>query len=369
MTRLDRYLLAQLIGPFGFFALVFTGILWLTQSLRLIDTVISNGQSASAFLEFSTLVLPNVMVFVIPLSVFAAALYTLNRLYMESELVVVLMSGRSPFSLTRPLLIFGGAGMLGMLAVTLYLLPVSATRLEDRLKEVRTEYANTLVQEGRFMHPSDGVTLYIRDTNTAGEMAGIFLHDARLPEAPITYSANRAVLVRQGEQSQIVMFDGVAQKRDVMADAFETVTFERFAYDLTEFLQRDNTRIRKPREFFVSEALHPDETMIAGRYTRSDFIAEGHDKIVFPLLTFTLPLLALGGVLAGSFRRSGLAVRMSVAIGLLVVVQISGTVTKSIVADNWVLWPIAYTPVLLGLVMGGVMLWMASRSKSRKSGP
>ena len=216
------------------------------------------------------------------------------------------------------------------------------------------------------MHPSDGVTLYIRDTNTAGEMAGIFLHDAREPDAPITYSANRAVLVRQGAQSQIVMFDGVAQKRDVMADAFETITFERFAYDLTEFLQRDSSRIRKPREFFVNEALNPDETMIKGRYSRSDFIAEGHDKIVFPLLTFTLPLLALGGVLAGSFRRSGLALRMTVAIGLLVVVQISGTVTKSIVSDNWAMWPIAYTPVVLGLIMGGVMLWIASRTKSRK---
>ena len=38
MNRLDRYILRQLAGAFGFFVLVFTGVVWLTQAVRLIDT-------------------------------------------------------------------------------------------------------------------------------------------------------------------------------------------------------------------------------------------------------------------------------------------------------------------------------------------
>lgn len=52
MTRLDRYILGQLVGALGFFLLVFTGVIWLTQAVRLIDTVIASGQSAMVFLTF-----------------------------------------------------------------------------------------------------------------------------------------------------------------------------------------------------------------------------------------------------------------------------------------------------------------------------
>ena len=39
VNRLDRYILRQLVAAFGFFVLVFTGVVWLTQAVRLIDTV------------------------------------------------------------------------------------------------------------------------------------------------------------------------------------------------------------------------------------------------------------------------------------------------------------------------------------------
>ena len=46
LGRIDRYIFRQILGPFLFFVLVFTGVIWLTQSLRVIDTVVNNGQSA-----------------------------------------------------------------------------------------------------------------------------------------------------------------------------------------------------------------------------------------------------------------------------------------------------------------------------------
>ena len=67
MTRLDRYILGQMLAALGFFALVFAGVVWLTQAVRLIDTVVASGQSARVFLEFSALVLPQVFVIVLPL--------------------------------------------------------------------------------------------------------------------------------------------------------------------------------------------------------------------------------------------------------------------------------------------------------------
>ena len=40
MKRLDRYIVQALIGALWFFVLVFTGVIWLTKAVRLVDTVI-----------------------------------------------------------------------------------------------------------------------------------------------------------------------------------------------------------------------------------------------------------------------------------------------------------------------------------------
>ena len=120
MRRLDRYLLRQLIVSFGFFTLVFTGVVWLTQAVRLVDTVVSSGRGGMILLEFSALVLPEVMVIVLPLSALGAALYTLNKLYSESELIVMMSAGVGPAALLRPVAVFG-ALIAAALAVRLLL--------------------------------------------------------------------------------------------------------------------------------------------------------------------------------------------------------------------------------------------------------
>lgn len=355
-----------MLGPFGFFALVFTGVLWLTQALRLIDTLISNGQPISTFAEFSALVLPNVMLFVIPLSTFAATLYTLNKLYVESELVVIMMSGRSPWSLVRPLMIFGGMAACALFIVTLVLLPASRTRLADRMLEVRSELANSIIVEGRFVHPAPGVTTYIRDTNTVGEMAGIFIHDSRSEDRPVTYSANRAVFVSDGSEAQIVMFDGVTQRLDADQETYSTVLFDRFAFDLSDFVKTGTSRDRRPSEYPVLIGLNPPKELLEGRWSRGDFMADAQEKVVTPLLALALPLMALGSILAGSFRRGGFSLRMTIGVGLLVVMQVLMVVSKSAVSDNWEVWPLSYLPVVAASGIGLTLVHFASRKKSSR---
>ena len=341
---------------------MFTGILWLLQSLRLVDTVIASGQSALVFLEFSALVLPNVMIFVLPLATFAATLYTVNRLYVDSEMVVMLMSGQSPFALVRPMLVFGAGMALAAAAVSLYLYPVSATMLGDRRFELRAEFANSMIQAGGFRHPTNAVTLFIEETSAEGEMLGIFLHDAREADRPVTYSANRAIMVRDGTEARIVMFDGIAQRLNRTNGAFSNVKFTRSAFDITEFYTERKNRRRSAREFFFHEGVAPDEAMLK-RQALGRYVSEAHDKLVIPLMTLVLPLIAAGAIFKGSFRRGGFGVRMATGVGLLVAMQLLMMLTKSLVKDTPSLWPAAYLPVVATVLIGGGLIWMASRRR------
>ena len=116
MPRLDRYLLAQLMGLFGFFALVLVSIYWLNRAVLLFDQLISDGQSAMVVFEFTALSLPYVIRVVLPIAAFAATIYAINKLSSESELVVMQAIGASPWRLGRPVLMFGAIVGVMMIA-------------------------------------------------------------------------------------------------------------------------------------------------------------------------------------------------------------------------------------------------------------
>jgi lipopolysaccharide export system permease protein len=74
MSRLSFYVLKQLIGPIALFAFLMTCVVWLTQSLRLLDLVINRGQSAPTFVYLTILILPSLLILILPIAFFFGAL-------------------------------------------------------------------------------------------------------------------------------------------------------------------------------------------------------------------------------------------------------------------------------------------------------
>ncbi len=367
LNRLNRYFLAQLVGPFGFFSLVIAGILWLAQALPLIDSVIESGQSALVFLEITSYIIPRVLMVALPISALAASLYALNKLYSESELVVMMTAGLSPMALARPVAIFGTMVMVIMAVVTLYLVPASQTRLAQRLADFRSDFAKTLVKEGQFIHPADGVTLFIKDTSKAGEMAGLFLSDRRDAANPVIYTAQKALLLQEDSSIRIVMVDGNIQYLPDGTDQLSTVHFEQFSYDLGALLTPATDLTRSPFQRFLPELLWPTEDMTnGGLWDKGDFLAEANHKLVMPLSALVLPLISLGAILAGGFRRGGFMGRVAGAVVIGLFVQAGIGITKSLVQSNASLFFIMYIPVLSGLIIALVLLRRAGRTGKRR---
>lgn len=367
MTRLDRYILRQLIVAFGFFALVFTGVIWLTQAVRLIDTVVESGQGARILLEFSGFVLPQVLVIVLPLSGIGAALYALNRLYAESELVVMMAAGVGPARLLRPVAMFGALVAALLAGVVVELVPRGQAALADRTRELRTDLAGSLVVERQFLHPAKGLTLFISETDHAGEMSGIFLHDQRDVARPVTYSARSARLLSDGIEARLVMREGVALALGRDGRQLNSVDYEQFVFDLSDLVEPAGARARRPAEYSVAELLSPSPEMLAsGRYERAEFISEGHYKLTAPLLAMIYPAIALVTLLAGGFRRSGFGRRVIVAVGVSVLLQAMAIVARARVQENAALWPAMYLPIALGAIYVGFLLLRLMRGPARR---
>lgn len=371
LGAVGRYVIGQILGPFGLFSLIFLGVVWLTQSLRVIDTVVNNGQSALVFAEFTLLLLPTVMSMILPVSAFAATLYAMNRLFVDSEVVVLMAAGMSRVRLARPIAVFGIMVMIAMSAVTLYLMPTASRELRDRLSEMQADIANALIREGAFIHPANKVTVYIRATGADGSMAGLFVQDDRDPDARVTYTARRAALVRTDAGPRLVMFDGAAQRVEPGSKELSTLRFEKLTYDLSSLIEPDAARRRKPSEYFAWELVAPTPEMTAG-VPPGKFVAEGHEQISSPLYAVTLPLIALSALLSPGFRRRGYGKRLAAGIALAALCRLLGVAAKSAVSGDADLWPVMYAPPALGAAIALWLLWaglpsLPSRPKRREA--
>ncbi|MDE3078963.1 MAG: LptF/LptG family permease, partial [Paracoccaceae bacterium] len=206
--RFDRYVLSQLTTLFGFFTLVLVAVYWLNRVVLLFNKIVGDGQSMRSFLELSLLSLPDVIRTMLPLAAFISALYVVNRMSSDSELVVVHAVGVSPARLARPVLVFGALVAVLLAVLSNYLVPVSRTALADRMAAISRNITAKVLTEGKFIHPTDGVTLFVRKITPLGEMQDLFLSDGRSTVSRTTYSAQRALLVPVATGPKLVMFDG-----------------------------------------------------------------------------------------------------------------------------------------------------------------
>lgn len=357
MRRLDRYIFRQILRPFIFFVIVFTGVIWLTQSLRVIDTVVNNGQSAIVFLEFTALLLPMVLAIVLPVALFAAILFAINRLFTDSEIVVMLASGLSGTSILRSVVAFSMIVMMVVYLLTLYLMPSAQREMRDRITQIRGDVATAFIREGAFLAPVSGVTVYLRETGDNGEMFGVFVQDERDPAQQVTYTAERALLIRDETGTRLVMFDGIAQTHgaDRTSEALSILRFQQLAYDLTQFQQGGGNRARKPSEMFLPELFAITEET-AGRRPVSEYRAEAHEALSAPLYVLALPLLGVAFVISAGFRRQGFAGRIVLAVIAALALRLCGLALKSAATGSEQLWPLLYVPPALGCLLAIGML-------------
>lgn len=359
--RFDRYLLSQLVMLFGFFALVLVLVYWVNRAVVLFDQLIANGQSAAVFLEFTALSLPNVIRIVLPIAAFAGTVYVTNRLSSESELVVVQATGFSPWRLIRPVFVFGVfVFVLGSILAHV-LVPISLSRLSERTVEISENMTARLLSEGRFIHPSDGVTFYVREISAVGELKNVFLSDARTPDATMTYTAAEALLIRGETAPKLVMINGMAQRFEADGRLLSVTRFEDFAFDMEGLVETAALTNRRPQEMSTRALLEAsEETRALTRSSRSVLIAEAHERIGNALNGLVAPLIGFAALLLGGFSRFGVWRQIILAIFALILVHLITRVGQDIVQGNGDLWPAAYLGPLFGFVLAILMLFGAA---------
>ena len=359
---------------FGFFALVLVAVYWVNRAVSLVDTLVADGQSVRVFLEFTALTLPNVTRLVLPVAAFVATVYAVNRMVTESEFVVMQATGLSALRLARPVLAFGliVAVMLGLLLN--WLVPASRAQMVERRAEIAENITARLLTEGSFIHPTAGVTLYVRHITPEGALEEIFLSDARTGGPRTLYTARQAFLVRTEAGPQLVMVDGMAQslrgpggRGNAEAPAeqrLSVTTFDTLTYDLAALVGP-----RGPLRIGLREMATPRIAMLGSAgleaigASPAAALLEVNSRVAQPLMAMAAALIGFAALTLGAFSRLGIWRQVLGAAVAVIVMQGLHTVVTGVVLGDAALWPLVYLPPALGLGGAVLALWWGGRAR------
>lgn len=364
MAKLDRYVLSQLLLLFGFFSLVLVAVLWINRAVVLFDRLISDGQTALVFLEFTALSLPKLITTVLPLATFAASVYVTNRMNNESELTVMHATGSSPWRLARPVFIFGliSAAMMSLLSHVL--VPSAQALVSEREAEISQNVTARLLTEGTFLNPTKGVTFYTREIDDEGVLRDVFLSDRRAAVETVTYTASEAYLVRNGDGSTLIMVDGLAQRLNTQTQTLSTAKFADFSFDISAIVKSDDGKSTSIRHL-NSLSLMQDWDVIADQTgaKRGSIAEELHSRFAQPLFCVAAALIGFSTLLIGGFSRFGVWREVVIAFGLLIFIDGARSALVDTVVQDASKWFVMYVPALIGAALVAGMLFTAAHPR------
>lgn len=356
LPRLSVYLLGQLLGPIAMLTFLITSVIWLTNSLPMLDLVINRGQSALTFLYLVVLMLPSLLMVILPIAFFFGTLLTLQRLASDSELVVMGASGFSVRQLAMPVLIAAGGTMALTYLCALYLMPVGQSALADKVVDIRADIGAALLNEGEFNTPAKGLTVFIRQMSSDGQISGILVHDSRVPDKPITYLAQKGIIAQTPAGTRLIMMDGKVEQSAAHGGQLSVLGFSRDTINLDQFASPTHATLRKTSELSLGELLAPRGDGLTPQI-RNAYFSEANNRLASPLYCLAFATIAMAAILRGRRQRGPIALRLALASLAAVALRIAGYGVQGLSQNHPAFCILYYAIPLIGM-LGGLLVLM-----------
>ena len=292
---LYRYLLLEILPPFGVSLLAFTSIVFLGRMMKLTQMIVVKGVGLVEVLKTCAYLLPYLLVFTLPMAATVGILLALTRLSADQEVVAMKTAGLSYTQLLPPILGFSLAAALLTLGLTVFGSPWGQHATKELLREVVKKRADLGIKEQVFNTDFQGLMLFINQVSSKdGGLEGIFAYDYRDQENPNTIYATRGQLSFDPGQEAILMelFDGRVIRWGNDPRRWQTVEFKRYQLPLQLFsftLEREKSESEMSLgELWATRSQQPRNSKAYNRAA-----VELHQRFAMPLGALLLCLMAM----------------------------------------------------------------------------
>ncbi len=348
MKKLNSYITKQIIIGFLLVSFSLMSIIWLSQSLRFLDLIASDGISISIFIKMTSLLMPRIFSILAPVSLFAAVLFVYNRMLSDQELVVMKSAGISPLQLALPAIWVGFALLFFTVWNMNYGVPLAENAFKDLQWKVKNNVSHLMFREGEFTHlqKDKNLTIFISSHEDDNSVSGILINDERNPDKRSTITAEKGFIVTTASGPRIILINGTHQELTKNNSRFSSINFERYSVDFglknTKSKGKDSARRHSFEELinaFSNTSLSPAD--------QKKWYVEAHKRIVGPFLSVLYALLACCGILVSNFNRRGQTKTIAISLTAVVLIQAFDLIFGNLAAKNlyWLIF--VYANILI----------------------
>ncbi len=361
MGSIGRYMFRATMGAFLITLVSLTVVIWFTQAMRDFDLITSQRQTLLVFVGITGMIIPLLVMIIAPIALVMAAAHVLNKLSSDSEIIVMNAAGVSPWRLLRP---FIGAALVVSLLVAIiaaYVSPRALRELRDWGAQVRADILTNIVQPGRFTTVGGNLTFHIADRRPNGLLVGIFVDDRRDPNNHASYLAEQGEIVKNDNGSFLVLENGSIQKFEAGQRDPRIVTFDRYAFDLSQVTGSPQIVVYTVREKYIWELLwpRPDDALHVSQ--PDQYRSELHDRLATPLYPLAFVILAYTFLGPPQTTRQSRTLALLGMIGVVALLRLTGFVSVIVGVRAPDVLAVQYV-ALFGAMAAG--LWQISRGQA-----
>jgi lipopolysaccharide export system permease protein len=349
-----RYLLKEVAKTQLAVFIVLMTIFISNKFVRVLDDASEGGIPGQMVMVFIGLKIPDLAGMILPLSFFLGILLAYGRIYADNEMTIFHACGVSEWYVVRVTLILAFITAIVTGVFTLYLSPMAAEYEYQVKEQLAADSGLSTLIAGRFQATGNKkAVVFIHDKNREDNtLDKVFV--AQLPDkndkhkniinSSLVYAEKGEVVEETTGSQRLILTNGTRYQNDVKNDEFRQVAFGKYYIQIQD--QKVEHKRRKLKAIPTSKLF--DEGI-------SEFIAEIHWRIAFPLaciiLTFVAVPLSVVNPRQGKFAKMLPALLLFLGYFLLLTAVKRGVESGSL-PSHIGLWPVH----LMALILGGSLL-------------
>lgn len=357
--QFSRYIFAQLLRTTCAVTLVIIGIVWLFQTIRLLEMVISRGAAFSDFILMSFAVIPLWLTIALPIGAFVAVNWVFHRILTDRELTVMQAIGLSPMQIARAPIALGALVSAAMLANSIFILPSSFGVYKEQQFKIRNSIPAILLQDNVFVDVVDGMTMLIGKHGSNGVASDVFIHDTRNEGKIVTVLAETGQFIKTNGAPALVLQNGQRAELTDNTNNSAMLYFDSHTMSITATEGPKSKRMPiDMNEDTIPNLLNPAKSPSPDYFNERR--AEGHYRIMSPFLGFALILIATALTLRGQIRRDlwGQRAFANIVVGIGTIILL--VMSRSIATSTPQFIPLLYASILLPVA---ICLWSLSATR------
>ncbi len=359
---INRYLLLELLPPFGLNLFFFSFIFLVTKILEITNMVVNYHVSLFSFLMLLLYSMPFFLAFITPMSVMMAVLLTFLRMSGDNEIVALKACGMNPHRYLVPVFTFCLMGWLLTTLITAVGLPWSNRSYYRLSVSLAQSHADAVIKERTFIDSFDGMMLYVNKVNLADRsLTDVFIEDQRNKAVSNIIVAPKGQMIPEVE-NQIIrlrLFNGAINQVNLADQSAHAIDFETYEMnlDLKEILAKSTGDRRPIEEMTIGELNQYIRSTERNSKHHHKAMMKLHEKFALPLACFVLGLVAIP--LGMQSRRGKRSAGTVIGIVLFLCYYILLSVGWSF-GESGTLPPVVgmWTP---NIIVGGIGIWLYTR--------